>query len=298
MTDGTVSISPSSLNSGSATTAKNGGTTDDLTTTLMNDFNTFLNLLSPLASEAIIGSGVTALMAALDEAGAGLTNALGCFGTGLKILAPSMTQEAQSFVSLDSSLASTFKELNGLLPEVESYTTTVKLTTPTAAELANLGNYLNALQHGKKIQFQATTVPIQVQAPHQGGFLGWLHDNQWAAWTAVGVVTLAGIGLTLFTAGGSDVAAGAADTAILGTDAGVTIAADSTVATADAATTAAATTAATDVTLTTVGNTVVFQSAVDGTTVEFSAEEFAQLEQLKAALEAGANSPSLVPAGG
>jgi hypothetical protein len=82
--------------------------------------------------------------------------------------------------------------------------------------------------------------------------MGWLHSHQWVAWTVAGVVTVAGVGLTLFTGGGSDVVAGSADAAILGGDAAVTTAAGTTdiVAAGSAG-----------VALTTAGNSVEFTAA-------------------------------------
>lgn len=276
---GLIKISPTVLNTGSSVTAKNGGTSDDLTNTLMTNFNTFLGHLSPLAGEAIIGTGATALMGALDQAGIGIEGALGCFGTGLKIMAPAMTRDAQSFMSLDNSLASTFKELESLLPQVENYATPVKLITPTPAQLATLKTYVDGAKQGHLPQITATTVPIKIEAPHKGGFMGWLHDNQWAAWTAVGVITVAGVGLTVFTAGGSDAVAVGADATILGTDAAVTVAADATVATAD-------------VTLVTVGGAEVFTTAAsDAAITAYSQEGLAELE-------AFLQNSSLVGAGG
>lgn len=283
MAGGVIKISPSLLYGGSSVTSQNAGAADDLTNTMLTEFNTFLSLLSPLADQPIIGPGATALMAALDQTGYGLAGALACFGTGLHILAPAMIREGQSFSSLDSSLASTLRELDGMLPQVESYATSVKLITPTAAELKGLSEYATAAQQKHGSQYKATTVAIQVQAPHQGGFLGWLHRNSWAAWTAAGLITIGGVGLTLFTGGGSDAGALAADTAILGGDAAAT-----TVDTAAA--TGIAATAGTDAALTTVGGAVEFTAPAEA----IDTGVLAQIDQI----EAWANAQSLLPAGG
>lgn len=281
MSGGTIKVSPSTLNSGASVTSAHGNTTDDLTNTLMNDFNTFLGLLSPIAGESIVGPGATALMGALDQAGGGLATALACFGSGLKIMAPAMTQEASSFVSLDHSLASTLNELNGLMPQVESYATNVKLIAPTAAEIATLKTYVGLAKQNKAPVIKATTVSIKIQQPHRGGFLGWLGSHKWAAWVAAGVVTVAGVGLTVFTAGGSDAAAAGADTAIIG----------ATEVTTEVATDAAVTTGAS---LVTVGGTEAFASTgIDATAVYAQAG----IDQIDAYLADMANNP-LVTAGG
>jgi hypothetical protein len=270
MGDGTIQIFPSTLEGGSSVTSKNGGTTDDLTNTLMGNFNTFLNLLSPLAGEPIVGTGATALMGALDQSGVGLAGTLACFGTGLKILAPAMTTTAHSFITLDGSLATTFHELESLLPQVENYATDIKLVAPTTAQITALKSYVDAGTSGQKVTIPTTDVSIKIDPPHQGGFMGWLHDNQWAAWTAVGVITVAGVGLTLFTAGGSDVVAAGADAAILGTDAAVVVTADTAVV-------------ATDLTLvTTIEGTEVFMT--DAAITAWSDQGLAALDEYLASL--------------
>lgn len=278
---GTIKVSPSTLNSGASVTSAHGGTTDDLTNTLMNDFNTFLGLLSPIAGEPIVGPGATALMGALDQAGGGLASALACFGTGLKILAPAMEKEASSFVSLDNSLASTLKELEGVLPQVENYATSVKLIAPTATEIDTLKAYVGLAKQGKAPVIRATNVSIKIQAPHRGGFLGWLGSHKWAAWLAVGVVTVAGVALTPFTLTGSDEAAAGVDATIIG----------ATEVSTEVATDAAVTTGAS---LVTVGGTEAFASTgIDATAVYAQAG----MDQIDAYLAEVANNP-LVTAGG
>ena len=176
-------IAPSPLESGSPVTSQGASTSTDLTNTLMNDLNTFLGDLSPLAGEAIIGPGITALMEALDTAGSDLTKALGCFGTGLNILAPGMLRTAHSYRSLDTSLAGMFNELGNLLPEFEHYSTSVKLITPTAAQVSALNQYISLLKQGKMPQLQAVTATINVNVPEPDrGFWGnighWLSQHK------------------------------------------------------------------------------------------------------------------------
>lgn len=294
MSDDLILVSPSNLRGASSSTSGNAGTNDNLTNTAETAINTFLGTLSSLAGEPIIGTGITALMAALDNAGVGLAGSLGCFGTGLKILAPAIARIADNFVSLDSSLAATFKELDSLLPQVERYATPVQLITPTTEQLTSLKQYIDDARHGRLPQIQTTTVQVNIEAPHKDGFMGWLADHQWAAWTAVGVITVGGVALTVFTAGGSDVAAGAADAAILGTDAAVTTAA----VTTDAA--ALTTVTAADVTLTTIGGTEVLvlgteaTEATEAALLAYSQEGTLELEELLRQVA----THSLVSAGG
>ena len=286
MTDGTINISPSTLYGGSSTTAKNGGAADDLLNTLGTQFNTFLNLLSPLAGEPIVGPGATALMGALDEAGVGLGQVLGCFGTGLKILAPAMTREAQSFQSLDSTLSATFKELDGLLPQVENYATNVKLIAPTQTEVNTLKQYMTKAQQGQKIQIPTTTAAYKVQQPHQSGFMNWLGENQWAGWLAIGAVTIVGCALVETGPegpGGALVLDGEILGAMDAADAAAATA-DVTTATADASATtdAAAVTAANvaaggDAALETVGGQETFDEMINN---EYTSEELANLKAL------------------
>lgn len=294
---GTIEATPSSLQNGSSAASANAGASNDLTDTMMSAFNDFLNLLGPIAGAPIVGPGATALMEAVDNAGAGFQTSMQCFGTGLNIMAPGMTQMAQSFIATDSSLASTFHELESLMPQFEHYATSIKLTTPTVTEVGTLNQFLAAAKTGKPFATQAALASVQfnVPSPHRsfwgnighglavawndtgGKAVTWVNQHKWAVLGGIGaaVVIVGGFIVNIPDGETLEPAAIAGGAAI--EDLGVSADAAATTTDAAASSTAAAASA----------TGAASDSLAVGTATSLSPGELATLDQMEAMLKDG-----------
>jgi hypothetical protein len=187
----------------SSTTAKTGSSD---ATNLSNDLDTALaDLVTSLNAVDIL----TGLAGTLETFGTGLMATLACFATGLTAIDYTLAVASSAFKGLDTTLANTFTTLENQLNYYTGYETTAVMPTIHASSIPT-GT------------FAAQTTTISFQASHHSSFwgsVGHFFSSAWHATTgfvahhwkgiAIGTIIVAGVALTVFTAGGSDAAAGA-----------------------------------------------------------------------------------------
>lgn len=197
-----VKVSPSQLQ-GHSLTAKTGASD---TSNLSQDLDT---ALADLANSLSAVDILTGLAGTLETFGTSLMATLACFATGLTAIDHDLAVAAAAFKGLDTTLASTFTTLESQLTYYTGYGTHVAVPTI----------HVSSVPTGS---FAANMTSLSFSAPHHSSFWGSVGNAFSGAWhsttsfvghhwkgVAIGAIIVGGVALTVFTAGGSDAAAGA-----------------------------------------------------------------------------------------
>lgn len=203
-----IKIHPGQLQTQSLT-AKTGASN---TKSLSNDMGTAISdLVSSMNAVPLLSSA----SGALETFSTGLMATLECFALGMTVIDQGLSIAAKDFKSLDGKLASSFSALESQLGYYTGYGTTFTMPTVQAMPVS------------------LTAHTLSFSAPHSSGFwgsVGGFFSHHWKE-IAAGALIVGGVALTVFTAGGSDVAADSAAAALLA-DSAATAATEGTAVTA------------------------------------------------------------------
>jgi len=200
----TVNMHPSHLNDTSYV-AKNGSST---ATNLSQDIDT---ALGDLVNSLVVVDVLTGVADTLETFGKDMLSTLACFATGLTVVGSGLEIASQAFKGLDATLAATLATVEKQLPYYTGYETHV--TMPVI--------------HVSTGPYTLTTTHITLHQPSPGFWdsVGNFFSSAWNDTTsfvgnhwqyiAAGGIIVVGVGLTAFTLGGSDAAAGAGAAALL-----------------------------------------------------------------------------------
>ncbi|HTK10615.1 MAG TPA: hypothetical protein VL485_25810 [Ktedonobacteraceae bacterium] len=215
-----VKVSPEQLGSTSQTANTHSATVSTLSQDLGSAFTDLTNTLATV-------SVLNAVTSTLETFGTGLVARLACFAMGMTVINGALKLAAEAFSYLDTSLATTFLNLENQLSYYTGYETSINMPAVNVSASLAAGNYT----------LSTTTLTLNAASASHSSFLGSIGNAFSSAWhstsnfvshhgteiakdaavgVAIGGLWVAGTVLAPETGGTSEVGAAAGTSALLG----------------------------------------------------------------------------------